>query len=765
MNAPDPFALAAVKLVAEIWREFGSPPPSDSVSGWAGKKRYIAKGPERGDWHNERTPYLVEPMDCMSEASPYERVVMMFATQLGKTEVIYNTAFQRIEQAPQDMMIVQPTLNDAKEHSTQRFMPAVPHMPGVAERIATTRSRDESSTWRAKSIRGGATIFFGGANSARSLASKPLGLAFLDEIDGYPDDVDGEGSPIALVEERMSNFSNRKLLLCSTPTLKDYSKIEGEYIASDQRKYHVPCPHCGEHQVLVWGSAEKFGLKWLKDLNGDPKPETAVYICRHCGASIEEHHKTDMLADGLWIPDRPGAGNGIVAGFWLSKLYSPLGWRSWAWMVDQWHRSQQLATRGDTSKLKTFVNTNLAETWEEQGDKVNQHELAKRAEDYPLRSVPWGACALFAGADVQKDRIEARVKAFGRGEESWTVDRAIFYGDTALAADVEGSPWAKLDEYLRSPLQHASGRLLYILATGIDSGFNSQVVYAFARTRAHRNILAVDGRKTLSTVVGKPSETLLNVHGERIRGLKLWPVGTDVAKKLIYGRMRMTQVGPGYMHFSKELPGDEFEQLTAERLVTRYVKGHPRQDFVKLPGRRNEALDCEVYALAAAYSQGMDRWKEGDWLKYERNAQERELFDAPPPPPALARPTINVSAAAAEHLPNEYEPRTIAQALTQHLAAGLSPMHRTALEYVRNTAGTATVAIFNDDHDPVGPALWSILIGRGLAQVAADGSIALTDAGASVLAAPPPALADPKSRPEVLSQGRISLKGTARGRA
>lgn len=751
----DLIAPSAAQLVTEIWRDYGAPPPSQSVSAWAGAKRYIAKGPERGQWRNERTPYLIEPMDCMSEDSIYERIVMMFATQLGKTEVIYNTAFQRIEQAPQDMMIVLPTINDAKDHSTGRFMPSIgieqdpPLMPGVAARLMPAKSRNGTSTWRAKTIRGGASLYFAGANSARSLASKPLGLACLDEIDGYPDDVDGEGSPISLVEERMSNFSSRKLLLCSTPTIKDFSKIEAEYLASDQRKYHVPCPHCGERQVLVWGATEDYGLKWLKDANGDPRPETAVYICRHCARSIREHFKTQMLADGIWIPDRPGASNGIVAGFWLSKLYSPLGWRSWAWMVDQWHRAQQTAARGDTSKLKAFVNTNLAETWEEQGDKVNQHELAKRAEDYPLRRVPWGACMLTAGVDVQGNRIEVRVKAWGRGEESWTVDREIIHGNTALSAEVEGSPWARLDEYLRTPLQHASGRPLYVLATGIDTGYNTQTVYAFCRTRAHRNILAVDGRKTVPAILGKPTEQLVDMHGAKVRGLKLWPVGTDVAKTLIFGRLHLESYGPGFMHYSRELPPDEFEQLTAERLVTRFVNGHPRQDFMKLPGRKNEALDCEMYALAAAYFIGMDRFSDLDWQRYERNAYDRELFDDPAP----SAPESIASDAPQEAAKLEAPP--------------LTDMQLKALQYVENTDGGATLDAFNEDHDPVGPLLWNALLARGLVRLGAEGIVYTTEAGIDYLANPPAApgpIADPAAKPQVFSRGRISLKGTARER-
>lgn len=629
--------LCAASLVDGLLREFLEPPRVMRCSTWADEYRQIAKGPEKGKWRTSRTPYLQEPMNCTDPEDPVQKVVMQFATQLGKSEVLYNAVFKRIQLDPVDVMMVQPTLQDAKDHSRQRFAPTARLMPLVAERMPDTRSRDETNTWQTKEIRSGASLFFAGANSARSLASKPLGFAVCDEIDGYPLDVDGEGDPLALVWERMSNFPSRKLLLCSTPTLRDFSRIEGEYLASDRRRYWVPCPHCGARQLLEWGADAEHGIKWLKSPTGAPRAETAVYICsnRECGATIEERSKTAMLAEGLWIPEVPGAQRGLVAGFHLNKLYSPLGWKSWSMLVEDWIKAQDAARAGDVSRLKTFVNTSLAETWEEQGDRVAHHELQRRAGEFPLRQVQQALYVCTMGVDTQGDRLEAYIWAWGRGLERQLVDRQVFYGDPSLAENETGSPWAALTEYRRTPVLHISGKPAPILAAFVDSGgHHTQAVYTYARAHQHAHVFAIKGQSVAGkAILGKPSDQDVSWLGNRIKhGVKLWPIGTDTAKAEIYGRLRISEPGAGYVHLSRHLPTEVFEQLTSERLVTRYVKGRARLEWVKPNGKRNEALDCAVYALAAAHYVGIDRWKEGDWAKWQGRVADRDLFDQQPEP-------------------------------------------------------------------------------------------------------------------------------------
>lgn len=635
-------AARATEAVAAVLRQFFAPPPRIDTAAWAARYRHIAKGPERGPWRNERTPYLVEPMQCASSHTPYERVVLWFATQMGKSEVLYNSVMQRIHTDPQDMMMVQPTLQDAQDHSAQRFLPTIMQTPAMRGKVAVRKSRDESTSWRSRSIQGGFTVFFGGANSASSLASKPLGFAVADEVDKWPADVDNEGPPLGLLEERMSNFARRKLIIASTCNIKGLSTIEREYLASDQRKYHVPCYHCGQAQVLEWGSKTDWGIKWLKTATGAARPETAVYICRHCGAANEEHRKADMLAGGIWLPDAPGAGQGKRAGFWINKLYSPLGWKSWAALVEEWEQVQAEQRKGNSAPLKKFLNSSLAETWEEVGTGADHHALARRAEDYPLGIVPRGGLMLTMGVDTQPDRLEARVWAFGRGEESWLVERHIIYGDPNLDEGTEGSPWTRLTEIRRTPVMHAHGAQMLIEATCVDSGgHNTHAVYTYCRNHAHAEVLAVKGASVYGrTILGKPSMIDITWRGKTSpRGVKLWAVGTDTAKHLLYGRMRMQQVGAGYVHVPKALVGtDEYEQMTAARLVPVVVQGKASMRWVTPAGKREEGGDCMVYAYAAACHRGIQSHREPSWARREARycPAAPDLFSAPADPPAAA---------------------------------------------------------------------------------------------------------------------------------
>jgi phage terminase large subunit GpA-like protein len=620
--------LRAADLLAGLMRQFLAPPPRIDTAAWAAQYRHIAKGPERGLWRNERTPYLVEPMQAASSHTPYERVVLWFATQLGKSEVLYNSVMQRIHTDPQDMMMVQPTLQDAQDHSAQRFLPTIMQTPAMHGKVAVRKSRDESTSWRSRSIQGGFTVFFGGANSAASLASKPLGFAVADEVDKWPADVDNEGPPLGLLEERMSNFSRRKLIIASTCSIKGQSLIEREYLASDQRRYHVPCPHCGELQILEWGTKTDYGLKWLKTESGLARPDTAVYICRNCGSAIEEHKKEFMLANGIWIPQAPGAGMGKRAGFWLNKLYSPLGWKGWPSLVEEWEEVQVEKKKGNSAPLKKFLNSSLAETWEETGSGGDAKALAARAEDYPLGIVPRGGLMLTMGVDTQPDRLEARVWAFGRGEESWLVQRHIIYGDPNLDENTEGSPWTRLTEIRATPVVHASGAQMLIEATCIDTGgHNTHAVYAYCRNHERANVLAVKGASSYGkAVLGKPSLIDVSWRGKtQARSLKLWPIGTDTAKHLLYGRMRVTQVGPGYIHTPKGLElTDEYEQMTAARLMPVVVQGRASMRWITPHGHREEGGDCMVYAYAGACHLGIQTYREPGWQRREAKFAPRE---------------------------------------------------------------------------------------------------------------------------------------------
>jgi phage terminase large subunit GpA-like protein len=621
----------------ELRREFLAPPPLLSVTEWAEQHRVLSgkDSSEPGPYRVARTPYAREPMDCLSQTSPVQEVVLMWGAQTSKTTIGSNWLGYLVDTNPGPVMIVQPTIDMAKRYSRQRLAPMIEESPALRRKVRENRSRDEANTTLLKEFAGG-FMAVAGANSAAGLRSMPVRDLFLDEIDGYPMDVDGEGDPIKLAEARQTTFARRKRLKTSTPTTKDFSRIETAYLDSDRCQFEVPCPHCGALQPLEWGATGEHGIKWDRDADGRALIDTVRYVCRATGCEIREHHKPAMLAAGQWVAGQPGAQGGRVRGFHLSSLYSPLGWLSWATLVDEWQRAMDATRAGDPSLLRVFVNTRLAQTFEEQGDRADEHALRRRAADIPLRQVHWGLFVCTMGVDVQGDRLEAYVWAWGRGMERQLVDRTVFYGDPAMPESEAGSPWAALTEYRRTPILHASGRQAPLLAVMVDTGgHHTQAVYTYARTHQHAGVCGVKGSsQSGKTVLGKPTEQDINWRGQRHkRGVKLWPIGTDTAKAEIYGRLRIAEPGPGFVHLSKHLPAEVFDQLTAERMVTRYVKGHPKLEWVKPPGRRNEALDCAVYALAGAHMKQIDRWREGDWLKWERRVQAADLFDQPAAPP------------------------------------------------------------------------------------------------------------------------------------
>lgn len=676
----------ATALVSAMFAEFMRPPANLTVSQWADRNRMLSgkASSEPGPWRTDRTPYLRQIMDDLSARSTVQEVVVMFAAQLGKSETGNNWLGYIIDNEPGPVMIVQPTTDMAKRFSRQRITPMLEETPVLRRKVRENRSRDDANTTLMKDFAGGVLVV-SGANSAASLRSMPVRYLFLDEIDAYPLDVDGEGDPVALAEKRTSTFARKKVLKVSTPTTKDFSRIESAFDQSTAARYQVACPHCNTHQVLEWGTSKPHGLRWDKNEDGTPQLGTVRYVCAAHGCEIQEHQKPGMLAGGQWVNSRESSRPGKLTGYHLNALYAPLGWVSWADLVQQFTEAAHAAKMGDISKLKTFTNTVLAETWEEQGDKIATHELAKRAPDLPLRQVHWGLFVLTLGVDTQGDRLEAYVWAWGRGLERQLVDRQIMYGDPGLPEGDAGSPWTALSEYRRTPIQHASGRTLRIAATMVDSGgHHTQAVYDYARRHQHTHCYAVKGQSIAGkAVLGKPTDQEVNWRGQKIkRGVKLWPIGTDTAKAEIYGRLRNTQPGPGYVHISKKFPLDVFEQLTSERLVTRYIKGHPRLDWVKPPGKRNEALDCAVYALAAAHFLGMERWRESDWAAKEEQAQGRDLFDIP------AAPISQVAPDAPETKDAKKQPSAHATSATSYQKNSANPTQGNQDDYKPNYATT-----------------------------------------------------------------------------
>jgi phage terminase large subunit GpA-like protein len=584
------------------------PDPDFTVSEWADEHRMLSQkaSAEPGRWRTDRTPYLKDIMDELSPHSPIETVVFMAGAQVGKSETGNNWTGFIIDHAPGPMMLVQPTTDTAKRFSKQRLAPMFEETPRLKERIADPRSRDSGNTQLVKEFLGGVLVITG-ANSAVGLRSMPVRYLFLDEVDGFPVDVDGEGDPVILAIRRTTTFARRKIFMCSTPTVKDVSRIEREFNNSDQRRYFVPCPHCGHMQWLRWAQ-----IKWTDD---DPK--TAAYVCEDCGTLIDEHHKTDMLTKGEWRPTAEG--NGRTAGFHLSSLYSPLGWKSWSAIVEEF-----IAAKNDAPLLKGWVNTVLGETWEEEfSAKIGAEGLQTRAEFYDPKVLPARVLAVTAGVDVQDNRLAVSLYGWGRDEECWTVAHQEIYGDPARP-----EVWAQLDDLLLAPVDHELAEPLAICAACIDSGgHHTHDVYAYARDRrtwGHGNdrpiVMAIKGQSQRNKpAISKPARVDLNWKGRILKSsAEVWPVGVDTIKSVIYARLKHNEPGPGYVHFHSELPLEFYEQLTAEKQITKYVKGFPVREWTKKSGARNEALDTAVYAYAALQSLYLRYNRRTIWDQFER---------------------------------------------------------------------------------------------------------------------------------------------------
>lgn len=561
------------------------PEPSLTVSEWADEHRLLSSkaSAEPGPWRTSRTPYLREPMDCLSSSSPVQRVVMMFAAQTGKTESGSNWLGYVIHHAPGPLLAVQPTLEMAKRLSKQRIESLIDETPVLRERVAPARSRDSGNTMFSKEFPGGMMVLTG-SNSATGLRSMPCRYLFADEVSSWPQDVDGEGDPLTLAERRTTTFARRKVLITSTPTVKGSCRVEAEYERSDQRRFYLPCPACGGMQWLQWRQ-----VKWEQD-----EPASVRYECEHCSERFSETHKGTMLAKGEWRPTAPG--DAKTRGYHLSGLYSPLGWLSWEQMVEDFLRA-----KADAPMLKTFINTRLAETWDEAASsRINATELLERIEPYDGQSLPDGVLLLVGGVDVQDNRLAVSVWGYGAGEEAWLVHHTEVWGDPTRA-----EVWKQLDEVLFAEYKRADGRKLKLMATCVDSGGHcTSEVYQYARERRDRGVVAIKGSSQKGKPpIGRESKVDLNFKGKILkRGASVYMVGTDTIKDTLFGRLRHNAAGPGYLHFGQSATPEFFEQLTAERKVTRYTRnGMPVSEYIKASNARNEALDTCVYGHAALH--------------------------------------------------------------------------------------------------------------------------------------------------------------------
>lgn len=511
-------------------------------------------------------------MDACSDPEIQE-VVVMAGAQLGKTEAILNIIGYHIDNAPCPILVLQPTLEMAQAFSKDRIASGLLRStPVLRDKVKDPRARDSGNTTLHKVFAGGALTIVG-ANSPAGLASRPIRIVLCDETDRYPTSAGAEGDPIQLARKRSATFWNRKVIMVSTPTNKGASRIEDAYEKSDRRQYHVPCKHCHEHQVLKWSH-----VRWE-----DNRPETAKYLCEHCGVLWDEADRVWSIRNGQWVAREEFRG---IAGFHINGLYSP-----WTPLADGVR--DFLSVRKNPEQLRVFTNTYLGETWEDEGERLSDFDLADRRETMDF--VPDEVMVLTAGIDCQDNRLEMTLVGWGRNDESWVLSHQTFFGDPSTP-----QLWADLDVALNREYKTETGRLLRIRASCVDSGGHfTNSVYAYCKKNQGKGIFAIKGvGGDGKAIAGRPSKN-------NTMKCPLFPIGVDTVKDLLMARLRIEDEGSGYVHFSDTLDDEWFKQLTAEKAVTRFHKGFKKRIWHKTRNR-NEALDCMVYAIAAYSILGVD---------------------------------------------------------------------------------------------------------------------------------------------------------------
>lgn len=586
-------------VASSAWARAWQPRVPKVVSAWAEDNRRLSgkSAAEAGPWRNDRIPFLRDIMDALDDAHPCAHVVFIKSSQVGATECALNWVGWTFDESPAPMLALFPTEKLGQRWSRTRLQVMIEETPRLRTIMPPGRRHDNINTLTEKDFPGG-HLFIGSANIPTDLASTPIQRLLLDEVDRFPVEIENEGDPVDLAIRRTATWNTRrKIFENSTPTIESLSRINKSWNLSTKHRYHVPCPHCGEMQVLVWAN-----LHWPE---GSPKK--AHYVCEANGCVIEEHHKTQMLAFGRWVPEFPERD---IVGFHINCLYTPIGLGdTWAQNAKEYEKA-----KGEPSKLKVFQNTRLGETHKDPQEKIEWEEVWLRREPYALRKPGAGVLVLTVGIDVQKDRLALVMWGWGRNEVGTVIDWIEKPGDPT-----RDELWDWLDEYLAASLDNFAGVPMFVNSTMIDSGYLQHEVTNYCRTRKMRHIFASKGMPQLNRqIIARASYVDVNYRGKTyIRGCEQYPVGVGVAKMVVYNRLRADATktpAERHFHFSDELPQDFFRQLCAEVFDPNKARG-----WIKVY-ERNEVLDCTVLAIAAAlhHNTQVHRFKESDWARLEQ---------------------------------------------------------------------------------------------------------------------------------------------------
>lgn len=554
------------------------PPPELTLSEWADKYRMLSaeNSAEPGRWHTDKAPYQREIMDAIGDPH-IRKVVIMSAAQIGKTAMLMNMLGYYMHYYPAPTLVMQPTLDMAQTFSKDFLAPMLRDTPVLRE-LVDTKSRYSGNTILKKNFPGGHVTIIG-ANSPASLASRPIKVLLADEVDRYPASAGTEGDPLLLAQKRQTTFWDKKTVVVSTPVLKINSRIAKEYEESTQEEWCVPCPKCGHLQPMAWANI----IFDKKDLS-----KGVAYKCEKCGEQSQEHEWKKMGQRGHFVAANPTA---ETRGFHLNTLASTFcGWKE---IVEKFLVADELSKQGDHDKLKTWINTELGEPWDEPGTSMDDTELINRREIYEAQ-VPDGVLILTAGVDVQDDRFEVEVVGWGVGKESWGIRYQKIFGDM-----VSEQVWRDLDAFLLQPFYRKDGTIMRISAAFVDSGgHHANEVYRFTKARWERRVWALKGRG------GQDVPFFSNPTKNNREKAPLFTIGVDTGKALLFQRLKVMNHGPNYCHFplNEEAGyGEEyFKGLTAERMVVRIRKGRSVivWELIDSAHKRNEPLDCRNYAQA-----------------------------------------------------------------------------------------------------------------------------------------------------------------------
>lgn len=596
----------------EVVAEHAKPDVKLSILEWSEQYRIIPEGnKEPGPYRADRTPWARIIMAALDPGSPYERVFVMKGSQIGFTEIGNNWIGHCIDQNPAPILYVMPTEGSLRKNSKRRIDPLIEDTPALKAKVSVKKSRDSNNTTFYKQFPGGEMLLTS-AGSTTNLKSDAIKNVFCDEIDDYKQDRNQEGDIISLTWVRTRTYEGvRKGFFISSPKTKGESLIEKYIEQTDKRYFYVPCPECQHMQTIKWRN-----IKWEWG-----KPETVYLECENvnCDYQIKNDDKEYMLQH---IQDRPSRKSNSPKdiGFVINALYSPVGWLSWQSCAEQWQEVYNGVRDGtpDLFLLKVFINTVLGETFEYQGDAPPYQALFNRREKYEINTLPPGVMMVTAGIDVQKDRAEMEIVGWGKNLENWSIDYRVLDGDPKKA-----ELWQTLRNILNhETFTHPGGRDLQIELAAIDTGSFGWTnnVYHFARSMPDK-VIAIKGSK-INFPIGTPSTVDVTIDGVKDKeGCLLYEIGVDFFKSMLYAdlKLNLNEDGthpPGFCHFPTDYPIDFFKGLTSEQIKKVKTRSGHVYTFVNPTGKRNEPLDCRVYAMAAASHLGLLRMTPEEWQEY-----------------------------------------------------------------------------------------------------------------------------------------------------